>query len=102
MTSSRADAAVADDFLLLVDVLPEGLREGVRALAVSGVLEVVLDLGRAPEARLVDRVVRLREALVGPEDLQQVLERVGAPGEDNRAGIERTLHRVSAIRNRRG
>lgn len=102
MTSSRADAAVADDFLLLVDVLPEGLREVVRALASTQVLEVVLDLGRAPEARLVDRVVRLREAPVGLEDLQQVLERVGAPGEDNRAGIERTLHRVSAIRNRRG
>ncbi|MFY2561050.1 R3H domain-containing nucleic acid-binding protein [Corallococcus terminator] len=102
MTSSRADAAVADDFLLLVDVLPEGLREVVRALASTQVLEVVLDLGRAPEARLVDRVVRLREEPVGLADLQQVLERVGAPGEDNRAGIERTLHRVSAIRNRRG
>ncbi|AKF87305.1 hypothetical protein MFUL124B02_41015 [Myxococcus fulvus 124B02] len=101
MTSPRVDA-VADDFLLLVEVLPEGLRAVVGALAPSEVLEVVLDLGRVPEARLVDRVVRLRETPVGPEDLRQVMARVGTPGEDNRAGIERTLHRVSAIRNRRG
>ncbi|WP_408888767.1 R3H domain-containing nucleic acid-binding protein [Myxococcus faecalis] len=101
MTSPRVDA-VADDFLLLVEVLPEGLRTAVGALAPSEVLEVVLDLGRVPEARLVDRVVRLRETPVGVEDLRQVMERVGTPGEDNRAGIERTLHRVSAIRNRRG
>ncbi|WP_426734931.1 R3H domain-containing nucleic acid-binding protein [Myxococcus faecalis] len=101
MTSPRVDA-VADDFLLLVEVLPEGLRTAVGALAPPEVLEVVLDLGRVPEARLVDRVVRLRETPVGVEDLRQVMERVGTPGEDNRAGIERTLHRVSAIRNRRG
>ncbi|QSQ12343.1 R3H domain-containing nucleic acid-binding protein [Myxococcus landrumensis] len=102
MTSSRVDAAAVDDFLLLVEVLPEELRAVVRALAPEQVLEVVLDLGRAPEARLVDRVVKLRESPVGPEDLAQVMAQVGTPGEDNRAGIERTLHRVSAIRNRRG
>ncbi|WP_338873355.1 R3H domain-containing nucleic acid-binding protein [Myxococcus stipitatus] len=102
MTSSRVDTAAADDFLLLVEVLPEELRAVVRALAPEQVLEVVLDLGRVPEARLVDRVVKLREAPVAPEDLAQVMAQVGTPGEDNRAGIERTLHRVSAIRNRRG
>lgn len=102
MTSSRVDAAAAHDFLLLVEVLPEELRAVVRELAPEQVLEVVLDLGRVPEARLVDRVVKLREAPVVPEDLAQVMAQVGTPGEDNRAGIERTLHRVSAIRNRRG
>ncbi|AGC48978.1 hypothetical protein MYSTI_07706 [Myxococcus stipitatus DSM 14675] len=102
MTSSRVDAAAADDFRLWVEVLPEELRAVVRALAPEQVLEVVLDLGRVPEARLVDRVVTLRESPVGPEDLAQVMAQVGPPGEDNRAGIERTLHRVSAIRNRRG
>ncbi|MCP3102721.1 AAA family ATPase [Myxococcus sp. K15C18031901] len=99
MTSPRVGS---DDFLLLVGVLPEGLRAAVGALSSSEVLEVVMDLGRPPEARLVDRVVRLREALVESVDLEHVLAQVGSPGEDNRAGIERTLHRVSAIRNRQG
>lgn len=97
----RADA-VADDFQLLVSVLPEPLQAAVRALPPQQVLEVVMDLGRPPEARMVDRVERLREAPVAREDLEHVLAQVGPPGDDNRAGIERTLHRVSAIRNRKG
>jgi stage III sporulation protein SpoIIIAA len=97
----RADA-VADDFLLLVSVLPGPLQAAVRALPPQQVLEVVMDLGRPPEARLVDRVERLREEPVLREELEHVLAQVGPPGDDNRAGIERTLHRVSAIRNRKG
>ncbi|MCP3140110.1 R3H domain-containing nucleic acid-binding protein [Pyxidicoccus xibeiensis] len=101
MTPPHADA-VADDFLLLVSVLPGPLQAAVRALPPQQVLEVVMDLGRPPEARLVDRVERLREEPVLREDLEHVLAQVGPPGDDNRAGIERTLHRVSAIRNRKG
>lgn len=97
----RTDA-VADDFQLLVSVLPGPLQAAVRALPPPQVLEVVMDLGRPPEARLVDRVERLREEPVLREDLEHVLAQVGPPGDDNRAGIERTLHRVSAIRNRKG
>ncbi len=102
MTPSRGEAAVADDFLLMVNVLPDALQAAVRALPPKEVLEVVMDLGRPPEARLVDRVERLREEPVRHEDLAHVLSQVGPPGDDNRAGIERTLHRVSAIRNRQG
>ncbi|HZI15529.1 MAG TPA: AAA family ATPase, partial [Myxococcus sp.] len=102
MTPSRGEATVADDFLLLVNVLPGPLQAAVRALPSKEVLEVVMDLGRPPEARLVDRVERLREEPVRREDLEHVLSQVGPPGDDNRAGIERTLHRVSAIRNRQG
>ncbi|XXF77773.1 R3H domain-containing nucleic acid-binding protein [Myxococcaceae bacterium GXIMD 01537] len=91
-----------DDFQLLVNVLPEPLRAAVRALPAEETLEVVMDLGRVPEARLTGRSVRLREEPVRAEELAYVLEQVGPPGEDNRAGIERTLHRVSAIRNRQG
>ena len=36
------------------------------------------------------------------EDLDYVVSRVGEFAADNRAGIERTLHRISAIRNRQG
>src|SRR5690606_25763285 len=42
------------------------------------------------------------ERPVGPEDIAWVLGRIGEFTEDNRAGIERTLHRISAIRNRKG
>jgi stage III sporulation protein SpoIIIAA/predicted RNA-binding protein Jag len=99
---SARDAVAQDDFLLLVGVLPEVLMTSVRALPAGEVLEVVMDLGRPPEARLTGRVVRLSESLVTRKDLELVLAQVGSVGEDNRAGIERTLHRVSAIRNRQG
>jgi len=65
-------------------------------------LEVVLDLGRVPEARYPGRAVALGEEPINRLDLALVLEQLGAFGGDNRAGIERTLHRISAIRNRRG
>src|SRR6266542_5509512 len=65
-------------------------------------LEIVLDLGREPEARVPGREILLSTQPVTEADLEYVASRVGQFGEDNRAGIERTLHRVSAIRNRRG
>jgi stage III sporulation protein SpoIIIAA len=65
-------------------------------------LEVVLDLGRVPEARYPGRVDLLGETPVGRADLAEVIRRLGPFGGDNRAGIERTLHRISAIRNRSG
>ena len=65
-------------------------------------LEVVLDLGRPPEARFAGSDAYLGCADVSREDLDHVTARVGDFGDDNRAGIERTLHRISAIRNRRG
>src|SRR5262249_17888756 len=68
----------------------------------ENLLEVVLDLGRQPEARYPDQAYALDDSPVTAEDLAYVVERVGQFGEDNRAGIERTLHRISALRNRRG
>ncbi len=65
-------------------------------------LEIVLDLGREPEARVPGREVLLADRPVSASDLDHVTNNVGQFGEDNRAGIERTLHRVSAIRNRSG
>jgi len=85
-------------------VLPAYL---VERLAATGrdendLLEVIVDLGRVPTARYVDGEVVLDEHEVTRETLQYVADRVGAFDEDNRAGIQRTLHRISAIRNRRG
>jgi stage III sporulation protein SpoIIIAA len=65
-------------------------------------VEVVLDLGRPPEARFPDDFVFLSEAAVSQEDIAHVSSRLSPFGSDNRAGIEQTLHRISAIRNRSG
>ncbi len=65
-------------------------------------IEVVLDLGRLPEARFPDHMEELSAEQVSRADIDHVATRVGTFGKDNRAGIERTLHRISAIRNRVG
>ena len=65
-------------------------------------LEVVLDLGREPQARFLGETVVLGPAEVTEDDLQYLIQRIGTFGGDNRAGIERTLHRISALRNRNG
>ena len=68
----------------------------------DNLIEVVLDLGRLPEARFSDRVTYIRDEPVTKAEIQHCIERVGMFSSDNRAGIERTLHRISAIRNRTG
>ena len=65
-------------------------------------IEVVLDLGRRPEARFPDCEVTLLDREIAEADIAHVVEHIGTFGDDNRAGIERTLHRISAIRNRNG
>ncbi len=65
-------------------------------------IEVVLDLGREPEARFANSTKYLRDEPVTKEEIEFVISRVGTFDRDNRAGIERTLHRISAVRNRRG
>ena len=88
---------------LVLNVLPPGVANVLRTRNdLNQLLEVVLDLGRLPEARFVSGDAELNKSPVTIDDLENVIERVGDFGEDNRAGIERTLHRISAIRNRRG
>src|SRR5215472_16529718 len=92
-----------EEIELLAAALPPHLAESLHELILPGeLLEIVLDLGREPEARVPGREVLLSSQPVTEADLEYVASRVGQFGEDNRAGIERTLHRVSAIRNRRG
>jgi len=94
---------ITDNLDLLLEVLPPHLREHLTAQPdLDMLLEVVLDLGRQPEARYPGRVAALSEEPVAADDLDYVVHRVGRFGDDNRAGIERTLHRISAIRNRAG
>jgi stage III sporulation protein SpoIIIAA len=92
-----------DDLDALLDALPPEVVAAVRALPEpAAVIEVVLDLGRPPEARYPDSEVTLLDREVTAEDIASVVEGIGSFGDDNRAGIERTLHRISAIRNRSG
>jgi stage III sporulation protein SpoIIIAA len=94
---------VADDLDELLDVLPPHICDPLRELPNRhALLEVVMDLGREPEARLPGHEVVLSPHPVTDEDIDYVVQRIGAFGGDNRAGIERTLHRISAIHNREG
>jgi stage III sporulation protein SpoIIIAA len=94
---------ITDNLDVLLGVLPPQIREAVEQQPNQDeLLEVVLDLGREPEARFPGSAVRLAERFVDREEMQFVISRVGTFGKDNRAGIERTLHRISAIRNRVG
>ena len=100
MTPERV---LTDDLDLLLRVLPPRLRAGLDSPDHrEGLLEVVIDLGRVAEARYGGRAEQLSAEPVTHEDLQHVTARVGRFGKDNRAGIERTLHRISALRNRQG
>lgn len=94
---------IIEDLEKLLDILPRHVRDALDQFEPSDdLLEVVLDLGRQPEARFPKRFHFLSEDYVTDEDLQYVVSRVGEFGKDNRAGIARTLHRISAIRNRGG
>ena len=91
------------DLNVLVDVIPERLRAPLLSQKNIGeLLEVVLDLGRQPEARFLGENKLLETDEVTNDDLEYATSRIGLFGADNRAGIERTLHRISAIRNRAG
>lgn len=100
MTKSKK---ITDDLQALLSVLPVKVAEKISEINDDdNLLEVVLDLGRYPSARYVDQEVVLFDSEVGQADLDYVVERIGDFDADNRAGMERTLHRISAIRNRRG
>jgi stage III sporulation protein SpoIIIAA len=96
---------VRDDLDSLLRVLPENIRRQVACHPQrSELLEVVLDLGRRPEARFLGSKggEYLRDDVITKEDLEHAASALGDFGGDNRAGVEGTLHRISAIRNRRG
>ena len=103
MILATVQEAVREELDLVLNVLPYRVSSSLREREdLSELLEVVLDLGREPEARFVSGDASLSNQEVDVDDLQGVIDRLGEFGEDNRAGIERTLHRISAIRNRRG
>lgn len=101
ITSSRMQ--ITDDLQKLLDILPEEIRSSLQQHPQQeSLIEVVMDLGRPPEVRFPGSAEYLFQTPVTQEQLNYCVQRVGHFSGDNRAGIERTLHRISAIRNRAG
>ena len=101
--SDMTTLQITDDLDLLLAILPPRIRTALeQANRASELIEVIMDLGRLPEARFSQGEMYLSDTEVTIDDLQTVIDQIGDFGSDNRAGIERTLHRISAIRNRKG
>jgi len=97
------EKTVTDDMEAMLDILPPRIRQPLsKQKDIKNLLEVILDLGRPVEARFPGREMELDSKDVEEVDIDYVVTRIGSFGDDNRAGIERTLHRISAIRNRQG
>jgi stage III sporulation protein SpoIIIAA len=93
-----------EDLDALLAALPPEIVVALRRIPPErDLIEVIMDIGRRPEARFGGGgEEELLEREVEEQDLQYVIDHIGSFGDDNRAGIERTLHRISAIRNRSG
>ena len=94
---------ITDDLDALLGILPGNIVEAVhKANDYDNLLEIILDLGRVPTARYVQGETVLINKEITRAELDHVVERIGEFDADNRAGLERTLHRISCLRNRRG
>jgi stage III sporulation protein SpoIIIAA len=94
---------ITDDLDALLEVVPPPITKAIRQENhADDLLEIVLDLGRRPDARFLNREVTLSDHEITREEIDHVVARVSDFTTDNRAGIERTLHRISCIRNRQG
>jgi stage III sporulation protein SpoIIIAA len=94
---------ITDDLEQLLGILPDSIHQSLTSHPEQNrLIEVVMDLGRRPEARFPGKAEYLAPTVVSRADLDYCIQRVGHFSGDNRAGIEQTLHRISAIRNRQG
>lgn len=95
------DSVEIYDVETLIEILPGNIKDPLLSIKeLPNLLEVVIDIGRVPQARFTTGTSSLGNREVTLEDINHITQRIGDFGEDNRAGIERTLHRISAIRNR--
>ncbi|MBE3100215.1 MAG: AAA family ATPase, partial [Planctomycetes bacterium] len=94
---------ITDNLDVMLSALPTAIVQRLTDVdRFDDLLEVILDIGRVPTARYVDGEITVLEREVTRDDIEFVVARIGEFDADNRAGIERTLHRISAIRNRHG
>lgn len=97
------DFVPAQDLPLFLEVLPEKIKDTLEKYDLNGLIEIVMDYGRLPEARFFNgKRVDLGDESVTLGDINYAVNRIGDFTTDNRAGIERTLHRISCVRNRKG
>ena len=66
----------------------------------ENLIEIIIDLGRRPEARFLTGPEYLSQKIISWQDLDYITKKISRFSDDNRAGIELTLHRISCIRNR--
>ena len=94
---------IADDLTKLLEILPDFVRIPLEQHEYKkDLIEVVMDLGRRPEARFPSGPNYLSNKVICWQDLDFCIRKIGNFSSDNRSGIERTLHRISSIRNRQG
>lgn len=90
-----------NDFEKLIENLPFFLHENLKKHSSQDqLIEIILDLGRRPEARFTFGPEYLSQKIISWQDIDYVAKRLSKFSNENRAGIERTLHRISCIRNR--
>lgn len=100
-TRTAHGSVITEDMELFLTALPATLRQALQAYPMDDLLEVIMDLGRPPQACFPGHCVTLSATPVTADDLNEVVSNIGEFNADNRAGIEGTLHRISALRNRR-
>ena len=89
------------DLEKLIQNLPFFIQEYLRTHSQQDkLIEIILDLGRRPEARFIKGSEYLSQKVISWQDIDFITKRIGKFSSDNRAGVERTLHRISCIRNR--
>ena len=92
---------INNDLEKLIENLPFFLQEHLSQHNFKNqLIEIVLDLGRRPEARFISGPEYLSQKIISWQDIDYMTKRVSKFSNENRAGIERTLHRISCIRNR--
>src|SRR5207253_10693162 len=97
------EQTLTDDLQVLTSVLPPHIQTALNEInEPNDLLEIVLDLGRLPEARYTTGERILSDHEITEADIDYLVSHIGDFAGDNRAGIPRTLHRISAIRNRKG
>jgi stage III sporulation protein SpoIIIAA len=92
---------VNDDLEKLIENLPFFVQKQLNKHSDKDqLIEIILDLGRRPEARFVSGPQYLSQKIISWQDIDYTTKRISKFSNENRAGIERTLHRISCIRNR--
>ena len=89
------------DLQTLLNLLPKNISENIyKNKDLEDLLEVVIDIGRYPEARFRTGTINIINNIITIDDINHISNQLGKFSDDNRAGIEKTLHRISAIKNR--